>query len=341
MDKSGLRNEEKVSELIEKGSTAIYTKNEYGVHIFSSSVDDDGIVFGKLTKPHYNTEELIKAIDTNIIELIPIEPPPLDDTVPRPLYEAALAEIEQRGIIIEQLNGMIYDLNAKIIELEIVSQSLRVELDNKDLLLAVAQNQVSQAFSKVQSTIVELQNSIQKATSEAIQRVSLSIRNETLIRQIEILEDQLFGRNAKLQEGFRLTKDFAARVVDKTDITVGELTYRQRPPRLDSEWINGPEIELFNFTDDTVTITFEEKPLTTKNNTIRTLYNVPAVSLGPNETAYAYPRVVEGLWGMVKEYKSDRTLKGTLILKSSNGNVVSLSYWVQIQRGDRFTPKQQ
>jgi hypothetical protein len=342
MDKSGLRNEEKVSELIEKGSTAIYTKNEYGVHIFSSSVDDDGIIFGNLTKPHYNTDELLKAIDTTIIELIPIEPPPLDDTVPRPLYEAALDEIERRGVIIEQLNDMIYDLQAKVIELEIVSQSLRVELDNKDILLAVAQNQVTQAFSKVQSTIVELQNSIQKATSEAIQRVSLSIRNETLIREIELLQEQLFGRTAKIAEGFRVTKDFAARVVNKPDPIAGELTFRARAVyRLLAVWINGPEIELYNFSRDTVTLTFREEGITT-NYMNRTLENQPSVTLQPNETKIIQLKAREAGVDELDPTKAakildrDRQYKGSFIIQSSNGNVIAIPYWVQKQRGQTW-----
>jgi hypothetical protein len=44
----GLKNEIKVSELIQSGSLAIKTKNEFGVHVFSGSVSDDGILSGKL-----------------------------------------------------------------------------------------------------------------------------------------------------------------------------------------------------------------------------------------------------------------------------------------------------
>jgi hypothetical protein len=341
MDKSGLRNEVKVSELIEKGSTAINTKNEFGVHIFSSSIDDDGIIFGKLTKPHYNTEELLKAVDTNIIELIPIDPPPLDDTVPRPLYEAALEEIERRGVIIEQLNDLIYDLEARIIEFEILVESLRVELDNKDILLAVAQNQVTQAFSKVQSTIVELQNSIQKATSEAIQRVSLSIRNQTLIREVGLLQDQLFGRSAKIAEGFRVSKDFAAKVVNRPDLIAGDLTFRARAKySLLATWINGPEIELYNFSLNPITLTFKEEGIS-KGYTDRTLEIQSSITLQSNETKIIklvareagidklQPRTAGGIG-------QDRQYKGSFIIQSSNGNVIAIPYWVQKQRGASF-----
>ena len=53
MIKTGLRNEQKVDEILVSGSLAIKTKNNFGVHVFSGSVVDDGIVAGTLTKPKY------------------------------------------------------------------------------------------------------------------------------------------------------------------------------------------------------------------------------------------------------------------------------------------------
>ncbi len=194
MLKTGLKNEEKVGEILVSGSLAIKTKNSFGVHIFSGSVVDDGIVTGKLTKPKYKESELLKSIDTTIIELIPVEPPVLPEMVLKSLYDAALQEIADRDVIITQLNTEILDLRAKVKELEIVTQSLLVQLDAKDLVVASAENQTQQANSKVGSTIVELQNSIQKATAESIQRVSLFARNQTLEKQVEQLREELFGK---------------------------------------------------------------------------------------------------------------------------------------------------
>ena len=188
---SGLKNEVKVSELIQSGSLAIKTKNEYGVHIFSGSVDDDGILFGKLTKPNYNEEELKKSIDTVIVELLPIESPILPETVLKSIYDLALVEIDDLRLEVAQLNDEILVLNNKITEVEIVSESLRIELDSKDLLVASVENENRQSVAKVQSTIAELQNAIQKSTSEAIQRVSLSARNELLEGQITVLTEQV------------------------------------------------------------------------------------------------------------------------------------------------------
>ena len=188
---TGLKNEIKVSELIQSGSLAIKTKNEFGVHVFSGSVSDDGILFGKLTKPKYNEGELVKSIDTIITELIPVQAPELPDTVLRSIYNEALDQIEDLREQVRLLTIDVSDLTAKVSELEIVTQSLRVELDGREIVVASVENQNRQSVAKVQSSIVELQNSIQKATSEAIQRVSLTARNELLEGQVVVLNEQL------------------------------------------------------------------------------------------------------------------------------------------------------
>lgn len=191
MKKTGLKNELLVSELVSKGSLAINTKNQFGVHIFSGSIDNDGIISGKLSKPKYNKEELEKSIDTNIIELLPVLPPDLPDTVLRSVYNEALEQIEDLREEVRLLSNEVADLTAKVSELEIVTQSLRVELDGKDITVASIENQNRQSVEKVQSGILDLQNSIQKATAEAIQRVSLSARNELLDKQVTVLNEQL------------------------------------------------------------------------------------------------------------------------------------------------------
>ena len=196
--KTGLRNEDKISELLVSGSLAIKTKNDFGVHVFSGSVATDGIVFGKLTKPKYNEVEVIKSIDTNIVELIPVEAPDLPPTILLTSYNQANQLIADLTLQVERLNNVTLDLASKVKELEIVTQSLAVEIDSKDLLLAVSQNQTQQANSKIESSIGSLQNSIQKATAESIQRVSLSARNTSLLQENALLGEQLTSAQAQI-----------------------------------------------------------------------------------------------------------------------------------------------
>ena len=196
--KTGLRNEDKISELLVSGSLAIKTKNDFGIHVFSGSVVDDGIVSGKLTKPKYNEVEVIKSIDTNIVELIPVEAPDLPPTILLTSYNEANQLIGDLTTQVERLNNVTLDLASKVKELEIVTQSLLVEMDSKDLLLAVSQNQTQQANSKIESSIGSLQNSIQKATAESIQRVSLSARNTSLLQENKLLGEQLTSAQAQI-----------------------------------------------------------------------------------------------------------------------------------------------
>lgn len=196
--KTGLRNEDKISELLVSGSLAIKTKNDFGVHVFSGSVATDGIVSGKLTKPKYNEVEVIKSIDTNIVELIPVEAPDLPPTILLTSYNEANQLIGDLTTQVERLNNVTLDLASKVKELEIATQSLLVEMDSKDLLLAVSQNQTQQANSKIESSIGSLQNSIQKATAESIQRVSLSARNTSLLQENKLLGEQLTSAQAQI-----------------------------------------------------------------------------------------------------------------------------------------------
>jgi uncharacterized phage infection (PIP) family protein YhgE len=191
--KTGLKNEEKISELLISGSAAIKTKNDFGVHIFSGSVVDDGIVSGQLIKPKYNEEELLKSIDTTIIELLEPDAPLNEPTILLSAYEEAISVVDDLTQQVEDLNKIVLDLSAKVQSLEIVSESLRIEMDSKELLLAVAQNQTQQATTKVESSVIDLQTAIQKATAESIQRVSLAARNTSLIQENAVLNEALIS----------------------------------------------------------------------------------------------------------------------------------------------------
>ena len=196
--KTGLRNEDMISELMLSGSLAIKTKNEFGIHVFSGSVANDGIVSGKLTKPKYNEVEVIKSIDTNIVELIPVVPPALPPTILLTAYNEATTLIGDLTTQVERLNSVTLDLASKVKELEIVTQSLLVQIDSKDLLLAVSQNQTQQSNLKIESSIGSLQNAIQKATAESIQRVSLSGRNTSLLQENAVLSEQLTSAQSQI-----------------------------------------------------------------------------------------------------------------------------------------------
>jgi hypothetical protein len=219
MAKTGLQNEQLISELLVSGSNAITSKNPFGVHTFEQTNNEDGVISGKLVKPKYNEVELVKSIDTRIFELLPPEPPPFDDRVPRPIYNEATQSVIDLTVQVVTLNRTVLDLRAKVQDVEIVSESLKVQLDLKDLNLAASQNQTGQLTTKISSTITELQNSIQKGTSEAIQRVSLYARNQSLEQELSALRIAASAKEQSIAAGAVSTGQLASILFDKGDPT--------------------------------------------------------------------------------------------------------------------------
>jgi hypothetical protein len=346
MKNTGLKNENFVNKLTLSGSTAIKTKNEFGVHIFSGSVIDDGVISSKLVKPKYNIGEIEKSIDTTIIELIPVRPPELPDTVLRSVYNIALAEIADLTQEVNTLNGVILNLQANITELEIVTQSLRVEIDGNDIVVATLQNQNEQLTLRVQSSITDLQNSIQKATSEAIQRVSLTARNESLLQEndglrteLELAKDRLelvtkelnreAAVGAELAKGAFGGNNLTAKPEPISDSSISAIAWRGRPQGdyRDGNFINGKTITIFNASDNSVTVSFTQQgidflsdisPITVRSKQFGT------VNLSVNTTK-------------VDKYKkvNDTLDKGQLDV-STPETTFSIPMELQIQRGAKY-----
>jgi predicted nucleic acid-binding Zn-ribbon protein len=187
MHSAGLKNEEYVSKLNVSGSNAVKRKNDAGVNLFESYDLYDGVIPGKLVRPKYNTEELGKAIDTRIFELIPQDAPIGPATVLRSTYQDALDEISALSAENTSLSNEINNLRSTISSLNSTIRNLEVQLDGESLKASVSENQAEVAAETIADTTIDLQNAIQNATQEAIQRVSLTARNEALKEQINAL----------------------------------------------------------------------------------------------------------------------------------------------------------
>jgi hypothetical protein len=219
MIKTGLQNEQLVSNLLISGSLGIKSKNTNGINLFEELDVNDGVISAKLTKPNYDNTELKKSIDTTIVELIPIQAPELPDTVLRSVYNPVTQSVIDLTAEVVRLNNNIVDLRAKVSSLEIVTQSLRVEIDNQKIITATFQNQTQLANSTIETSIVDLQNSIQKATSEAIQRVSLTARNQSLEQEIAALRIDISAKEQSIAAGAVSTGQIASILFDKGDPT--------------------------------------------------------------------------------------------------------------------------
>jgi hypothetical protein len=369
MAKTGLQNEELVKRIQDKGSTALKGKNPFGVNVFSGSINDDGIVSGQLTKTKYNTQELVKSIDTNIFELLPPEIPPTPDVVPRPIYNEALARISELEVDIQTLNIEISDLTGLVSDLRVTTQSLRIELDGKDLLVASVENQNQQTIQQTQSSIFDLQNSIQRATSEAIERTSIEAVNESLLSQIDGLNAQIGSLNNTISDlSDRLVDTqnqlvFAQTVSNEqaegayggadtgltanptiTDSGFAPITWRGRPGRGDaygekpgniftpagfSRWINGENIDVFNPGETSVNVSVRLSGFNDKNPITPRSFTVPPGGRFPYNPSINLDEVRSLQRGV------DSRSNGTLVFTTPKGSF-EIAVEIQIQIGDAY-----
>lgn len=191
IENSGLKNDQIITELLLSGSAAIDTKNQTGVYMFDDADITDGIIYDTVTKPKYNQNELEKVVDTSIVELLPSEENLEQTTVLKELYDAKIAEVELLTLENEDLRNKLGTSEATITGLQNTLENALIDLDQKDLLLAAAENQSKQSNEKVSSTVKELQNAIQRATAESIERSKLAANNNALLDQLKTFKKQL------------------------------------------------------------------------------------------------------------------------------------------------------
>jgi len=236
------------------------------------------------------------------------------------------------------LTTLVFQLRAKVQDVEIVSESLRVDVDLQSLNVAASQNQTQQITTKITSTITELQNSIQKGVAEAIQRVSLFARNQALEQELTILRDTLFGKQAKQAEGSKVTDDVAAKVLNKSDEKYADIVFRGRAKDDgNGSFINGPDIQLKNFTKDKLTVSFKFD-----GGNASAFNKISDVTLEAGEEKVI--KVTTNKKG-VDGYKpssgfgtsGDKEHTGNLIVKSPKGSI-TFTTSIQKMRGTNFTP---
>lgn len=257
MAKTGLQSESIISELQLSGSLAIKTKNDSGIHYFMDKSVDDGIISGKLNRSKYNESELKKSIDTVIVELLPTEPLPIEDTVPRRIYNPVTQSVIDLTMEVGRLNVEVLNLQAKVTELEIVSESLRVDVDAQSIIAASSQNTFEQSNVKIQSSVLELSNAIQKATSEAIQRISLTSRTQALEEQNKTYKEEIEGKAAKIADGHKGGGDITYKIITRNRPEDKDLRV-EVTSGLNVQWINGPDIEIYNPKETAVTVEVKE-----------------------------------------------------------------------------------
>ena len=250
------------------GSSAI-NKNEYGVTIVDTANPASSLLFKNLSKPKYDEAELIKAIDVDVIELMPNIPTRNLDLVPRPLYTEQVDLVEDLRKQVQRLTITITDLNSQITTLQAQVQTEinnRLNIEQTNDILA---NQIDTLTNTINDFTGQISTSLQKSVDESILRASLQSQNagfkaqiEALIQQINSLNSIIEGLQAQLgavrqqkeieqetkgQGGDNINKAVSANFDKKGTPSDPVMSYKQKNARDKArEWIFGENLTLVN-----------------------------------------------------------------------------------------------
>lgn len=179
-----LDNEFTLSELMNSGSAALnQTFDGGGNLVVDTTLNTDGETFGYVERPVYNEQQLVKAVDTIVDELIGNQTPEGPSTVLKSVfddlflkYQAALAQIKD---LTKQLNLALQENE----RLKIQIDDLNVKLDLEKLLRASAETERDTTNTKYAATILDYQSALSKGVKEGIERVSTEAQLQGLLAE--------------------------------------------------------------------------------------------------------------------------------------------------------------
>lgn len=236
-----------------------------------------GETSGYLEKPKYNENELVKAIDVKVDELIKKEKKKKPDYILKKIYNKLLADFDAKVSELEdlrrQLNEQISINEQQLAEI----QGLTVSLDSAELQKAAAENETQVSNERYAQLLDNFQQSVIKGTKEGIERVSLTAQVRGLQAQkatlkqlldaqkdlVKTLQQQAENLAAQQEqatkqqasaEGATQSGDAAFKVVNRT---TDEYDFRFQSLKKSSGWTkNGNDLELLNL-DNEKEVSFE------------------------------------------------------------------------------------
>ena len=144
-----------------------------------------------LERPYYDEEQLQKAIDIKVDELIKEKKPPRDRYIKYEKYEDKLTEIERLINKNGELTVENADLSAIISTLESEISDLQNQVIAAETLTRSVQSEFDALTKRYEQLLSDFQNSVLKGTKEGIERVSLTAQTRGLGAQKETLASQL------------------------------------------------------------------------------------------------------------------------------------------------------
>ena len=273
---------ESLEKILSVSGSAAISRNEYGINVVDSNNVASSLVFKGLTKDKYDNEELVKAVDVEVKELLPNIPTANLDLVPRPLYTEQVNLVEDLRKQVQRLTLTIADLNTQITTLQAqvqteINNRLSIEQTN-DLLV----NQIETLNATIEDFTSQISTSLQKSVDESILRASLQSQKtgfkaqiEALIQQINSLNAIIEGLQAQLgavrqqkdleataqsQGGAIINKIVTANFSAKGSANDPVMAYKIKNARdRAKEWVFGRNLKLVNNDLEPVTVTLTTK----------------------------------------------------------------------------------
>jgi len=142
-----------------------------------------------LFKPKYNDDELRKAVDTNVVELIKSKRVLKPDTTPGELYRELL---EDERLINEEIKKVIKNIEVKNLIITDLSNTIE-EINKKVDYVKVEENIETNKVETTQNRFIKLNldftQALQRAIQEEIDMTSLQSQNDGLRAEFNTLKE--------------------------------------------------------------------------------------------------------------------------------------------------------
>lgn len=205
-----LSNEFILNELIKSGSAALRQPTaQDGTLMVNTAVTTDGSAFGYVERPIYNNQQLTKAVDTVVDELISTPRPAGPEVVLKSVYDDLRKQLNAALEQIKNLQTEVNNLRTENRNLQNRIDKLLIDIDAEKLLKASIENEKEAMAQALQSVTVDLQTSIVKGTKEAIERVSREASLQGILAQ---------------KEAFTKIQDDARKSIEEANKTIVGLT---------------------------------------------------------------------------------------------------------------------
>jgi len=297
-----------------------------------------GETSGYLEKPKYNEDELVKAIDVKVDELIKKPKKERPDYVLKKIYNKLLGDFDEKVTELEDLRRQLNEEISINEEKTAQIQSLEVSLDSAELQKAAAENETQVSNERYSDLLDNFQQSIIKGTKEGIERVSLTAQVRGLQAQKATLKSLLDVQKDLVKTLQQQAENLAASQSNAADTaasaggakTEGDAGFKVTERKSDdydfrftslkksNGWNNGKTLELLNL-DDEKDVTWSvsvkkksgghSKPWIGFSKTSGTLPKRSGTTPGKTTITAVKIRNVNSPKGRKKTFKDEITLK--------------------------------